>query len=143
MSKGKVFYTEEVSEDVLASQEDEEIVEEEKEQKISDHFDDYAMFCDKNGSQGISLKNTYKWMRQSGVLGAKLQVTKADVKRCFYLVAGDKERLSCDEMRMVIKTLAVDKLVGEHEISDRMIEAGKPRISGLADVCLIICGWCR
>lgn len=142
MSTSKVFYTEKVSEDVLSSQETQESLEE-KEPDISDHFEDYAMFCDKNGSQGISLKNTYKWMGQSGVLGAKLQVTKADVKRCFYLVAGDKERISCDEMRIVIKTLAVDKLVGEHEISGRMIAAGKPRISGLADVCSVICGWCR
>ncbi|GFS87344.1 DUF4793 domain-containing protein [Trichonephila clavipes] len=102
-------------------------------QDLETLFDLYANFGDREGANGIALKNVDKWMRQAEILDPKYGITKEDTAQLFEEVAKEEKRIDLDSFQGFVHTLARNKQQDIETMMNKLLAAGRPKVQNVTD----------
>ncbi|GFU25821.1 uncharacterized protein NPIL_157791 [Nephila pilipes] len=105
-------------------------------------FNLYATFGDREGVNGISLKNVDRWMRQAGVLDPKYGITKEDTAKQFAEISGDEKRINLDDFQRFVISLAKSKNQDIETMMNKLLGAGGPKVQNVCDLMTKYCKGC-
>ncbi|GFY71310.1 DUF4793 domain-containing protein [Trichonephila inaurata madagascariensis] len=108
-------------------------------QDLETLFDLYANFGDREGANGIALKNVDKWMRQAEILDSKYGITKEDTAQLFEEVAKEEKRIDLDSFQGFVHTLARNKQQDIETMMNKLLAAGRPKVQNMTDFMSKIC----